>query len=597
MQGAVDRDSPVNISMPGCSGGRIVLVSGRDFELLVIGSGPAGQKASVQAAKLGRRVACVERRHMVGGVCVNTGTIPSKTLREAVVYLTGLSQREMYGASYRLKADITVTDLLQRTNRVIEREIDVIRDQLQRNHIELISGEARFVDPHTIDISVGGGAARVVTADKVVIAVGTRPARPAGVEFDDRTILDSDGLLNMEQIPGSLVVVGGGVIGIEYASMLAALGTKVTVVEKRARLLEFLDDEIVEGLMHHLRDRGVIFRLPEQVAAVEQAQNGTITHLASGKEIAADAVLYSAGRRGATEELDLDAAGLEADDRGRIPVGPTFRTNIDHIWAVGDVIGFPSLAATSMEQGRLAARDAFGESGGAMSESLPFGIYAIPEISFVGRSEQDLTAAGVPYEIGISRYRELARGQILGDLHGMLKLLVSSTDRRVLAVHALGTGATELVHIGQAVMALGRHRQLSRRRRFQLSDARRVLQGRCAGRRQQDRRACPAEASPARSPINRRLDVHIHGVVAPVPIQLAGAGGGEDFGAMEELQSREREISARSGEGRCAGCNDRGAGDELHARQLPVPVCDASQPWPPTETMTGSPSRSREGLP
>jgi NAD(P) transhydrogenase len=431
------------------------VTSERDFELLVIGSGPAGQKASVQAAKLGKRVACIERRHMVGGVCVNTGTIPSKTLREAVVYLTGLSQREMYGASYRVKADITIADLVQRTNRVVEREIDVIRDQLQRNHVELITGGARFVDPHTVDISLGDGTARVVTADNVVIAVGTRPARPPDVEFDDKTVIDSDGLLNMEQIPASLVVVGAGVIGIEYASMLAALGTKVTVVEQRPRLLDFCDDEIVEGLMHHLRERNVVFRLTETVAAVERADRGTITHLASGKQIAADAVFYSAGRQGATDDLGLDAAGLAADERGRIPVGPTFRTAVEHIWAVGDVIGFPSLAATSMEQGRLAARDAFGEPGRTTPETLPFGIYAIPEISFVGKTERELTDDGVPYEIGISRYRELARGQILGDLHGMLKLLVSSEDRRVLAVHALGTGATELVHIGQAVIALG----------------------------------------------------------------------------------------------------------------------------------------------
>ena len=427
----------------------------RSFELLVIGSGPAGQKAAVQAAKLGKRVGLVERRHMVGGVCVNTGTIPSKTLREAVVYLTGLSQREMYGASYRVKADITIADLVQRTSRVIEREIDVIRDQMQRNHIELIVGNARFVDPHTLDVSVGDGAARLVTADRIVIAVGTKPARPGDVEFDDRTVIDSDGLLNMERIPASLVVVGAGVIGIEYASMLAALGTKVTVVEKRPRLLEFCDDEVVAGLMHHLRDRGVVFRLTEEVESVERLDGGTITRLASGKRIAADAVLYSAGRQGATDELGLEAAGLEADTRGRIAVGPTFRTAADHIWAVGDVIGFPSLAATSMEQGRLAARDAFELPAAASSDTLPFGIYAIPEISFVGRTEQELTTEGIPYEIGISRYRELARGQILGDLHGVLKLLVSSDDRRVLAVHALGTGATELVHIGQAVIALG----------------------------------------------------------------------------------------------------------------------------------------------
>lgn len=431
------------------------MATDRDFELLVIGSGPAGQKAAIQAAKLGRRVACVERRHMVGGVCVNTGTIPSKTLREAVVYLTGMSQREMYGTSYRLKAEITMPDLAERTDRVIGREIDVIRDQLRRNHVELIVGEARFVDPHTLDVTGEAGTSRLVGADKLVIAVGTQPAHPASVEFDEHTIIDSDGLLSLARVPASLVVVGAGVIGVEYASMLAAVGTKVTVVEKRPQLLEFCDAEIVEGLQHQLRELGVVFRLGEEVTAVSQLDGGTITELASGKRIAADAVFYSAGRQGATDGLNLGAAGLEADHRGRIPVGPNYRTEVEHIWAVGDVIGFPSLAATSMEQGRLAARDAFGERIGEPSETLPFGIYSIPEISFVGKTEAQLTAEAVPYEIGISRYRELARGQILGDLHGMLKLIVSPEDGRVLAVHALGTGATELIHIGQAVIALG----------------------------------------------------------------------------------------------------------------------------------------------
>lgn len=431
------------------------MATDRDFDLLVIGSGPAGQKAAIQAAKLGRRVACVERRHMVGGVCVNTGTIPSKTLREAVIYLTGMSQREMYGASYRLKAEITVSDLAERTERVIGREIDVIRDQLRRNRVELIVGDARFVDPHTLDVTGEAGTSRLVSADNVIIAVGTRPARPPSVEFDERTIIDSDGLVSMASIPASLVVVGAGVIGVEYASILAAIGTKVTIVEKRPHLLDFCDAEIVEGLQHQLRELGVVFRLGEEVTAVSQLDGGTITVLASGKRIPAEAVFYSAGRQGATDGLNLDAAGLEADERGRIPVAPTYRTRVDHIWAVGDVIGFPSLAATSMEQGRLAARDAFGEPVGESSDTLPFGIYSIPEISFVGKTEAELTAAAVPYEIGISRYRELARGQILGDLHGLLKLLVSPEDGRLLAVHALGTGATELIHIGQAVIALG----------------------------------------------------------------------------------------------------------------------------------------------
>jgi NAD(P) transhydrogenase len=429
-------------------------VSGaRDFELLVIGSGPAGQRAAIQAAKLGKRAACVERRHMLGGVCVNTGTIPSKTLREAIVYLTGMNQRELYGASYRLKAEITVRDLSERTTRVIERETDVIRDQLQRNHVALIVGEARFVDPHTVDVTAGDGTVRLVTADHIVIAVGTRPAHPPDVAFDGSSVIDSDGVLEMERIPASLVVVGAGVIGIEYASMLAALGTKVTVVEKRRQMLEFCDAEIVEGLQHHLRDLNMVFRFGEEVTAVDRIEDATVTTLASGKQIVADAVFYSAGRQGATDDLGLEAAGLDADDRGRIVVDSDYRTKVDHIWAVGDVIGFPSLAATSMEQGRQAARNAFGAPRREAVAALPIGIYSIPEISFVGRTEEELTAEGVPYEIGISRYRELARGQILGDVQGMLKLLVSPDDRRVLAVHSLGTGATELVHIGQALIA------------------------------------------------------------------------------------------------------------------------------------------------
>jgi NAD(P) transhydrogenase len=427
-------------------------VSDYDYDLLVIGSGPAGQKAAVQGAKLGKRVAIVERRHMVGGVCVNTGTIPSKTLREAVVYLTGMSQREMYGASYRVKADITIADLDERTRRVIGREVDVIRDQLLRNHIELVDGTARFVDHHTLSVE-DAGAERGVTGEHIVIAVGTRPSRPPDVDFDDETIIDSDGLLGLGRIPRSLVVVGAGVIGIEYASMLAALGAKVTVVEQRPTILDFCDEEIVDGLRHHLRDRGVVFRLGDSVTGVERHNGGTVTELASGKQIAADAVFYSAGRQGDTAALGLEHLGLEADTRGRIAVDAHYRTAVPHIYAVGDVIGFPSLAATSMEQGRLAARHAFGEPAQAITELQPFGIYTIPEISFVGKTEEALTDASVPYEVGVSRYRELARGQILGDSYGLLKLLVGTNDRRVLGVHVLGTGATELVHIGQAVMA------------------------------------------------------------------------------------------------------------------------------------------------
>jgi NAD(P) transhydrogenase len=421
-----------------------------DVELLVIGSGPAGQKAAIQAAKLDRRVAVVERNQL-GGVSVNRGTIPSKTLREAIVYLTGLSQRTAYGVSYRVKEEITIEDLHHRTAQVIEREIDVVRHQLLRNHVVVLDGNGSFLDPHTVAVS-GGRDDHTVTAEKIVISTGTRPARPSAVEFDDRTILDSDGLLRLDRIPASVAVVGAGVIGIEYASMFAALGSKVTVIEKRPRLLEFCDAQITEGLQYHLRDLGVVFRLGEEVTAVDRHDQGALTHLASGKRVPSDVVLYAAGRQGETDRLDLANAGLDADERGRIAVGPDYRTSVEHIYAAGDVIGWPSLAATSMEQGRVACAHAIGAEVASLGELLPIGIYTIPEISYVGKTEEELTAAAVPYEVGISHYRELARGMILGDTYGMLKLLVSSENGAVLGVHVLGTNATEVIHIGQTVM-------------------------------------------------------------------------------------------------------------------------------------------------
>lgn len=423
-----------------------------DYDVLVIGSGPAGQKAAIQAAKVGKRVGIIECLDTVGGVCTNSGTIPSKTFREAVVYLTGMSQRTMYGDSYRVKDDLTIGDLLARTQSVIQREVDVIRDQLARNHVHILIGTGRFVDAHTVAI-VRGNEERRCTSESVVIAVGTRPARPKTVEFDERMVLDSDGILQLSHIPRALVVVGAGVIGIEYASMFAALGTKVTVVEARPALLDFCDAQITEALQYQLRDLGVIFRFGDEVVGVETHETGALTHLRSSKRIASDAVLYSAGRQGATDTLDLPAAGLEADSRGRIAVDERYRTSVPHIYAVGDVIGFPSLAATAMEQGRLAAADACGLDVRPISALLPIGVYTIPEISFVGKTEEQLTDDQVPYEVGISRYRELARGAILGDRHGILKLLVSSEDRRVLGIHAFGTTASELIHVGQTVMA------------------------------------------------------------------------------------------------------------------------------------------------
>ncbi|EEN90024.1 MULTISPECIES: Si-specific NAD(P)(+) transhydrogenase [Rhodococcus] len=427
-----------------------------EYDLVVIGSGPGGQKAAIAAAKLGKRVAMVEKGNMLGGVCVNTGTIPSKTLREAVLYLTGMNQRELYGASYRVKENITPADLLARTQHVITKEIEVVRSQLLRNRVELLVGVGSFVDEHTILVEDSSrGDKMTITAKFVVIATGTLPARPAGVSFDSHRVLDSDGILDLTSIPTTMVVVGAGVIGIEYASMFAALGTKVTVVEKRTSMLDFCDPEVIESLRFHLRDLAVTFRFGEEVTAVDVGANGTLTTLRSGKQIPAETVMYSAGRQGLTAPLALENAGLEADERGRIYVDDNFRTKVEHIYAVGDVIGFPALAATSMDQGRLAAYHAFDEPGAKLMDLQPIGIYSIPEVSYVGATEVDLTKESVPYEVGVSRYRELARGQIAGDTYGMLKILVSTDDLKLLGVHIFGSGATDLVHIGQAVMGCG----------------------------------------------------------------------------------------------------------------------------------------------
>jgi NAD(P) transhydrogenase len=423
------------------------------YDLISIGSGPAGQRAAVQAAKLGRRAAVIERAPALGGVSTNTGTVPSKTLRAAVVELTGRAGG-VYGNAFRVRHEITIEDLLWRTRQVIEHEQEVVSDQLRRNGVDVIEGTASFVDPHTLRVR-GAEATRELRADRIVIAVGTRPARPAGVDFDDRTVLDSDGILDLRELPRTLTVIGGGVIGLEYASMCATLGVQVTLVEKRAQILDFVDEELVEALQYHLRGLGLVFRLAEEVAAVERVANGAVTHLASGKQIPSEVVFYAAGRQGATDELDLAEAGLQADERGRIAVTGRYRTAQPHIFAAGDVIGFPSLAATSMEQGRLAALEAFDHPGESLHGLLPYGIYTIPELSFVGRGERELTAAAVPYVHGAARYRELSRGEIAGDRTGLLKLLVHAESRELLGVHIFGSSATELVHVGQTVMAGG----------------------------------------------------------------------------------------------------------------------------------------------
>jgi NAD(P) transhydrogenase len=426
-----------------------------DFDLIALGSGPAGTRAALQASKLRFRAAVVEQGRQVGGVCVNTGTIPSKTVREAILHLTGLGQRGFYGQGYRVKSELTFADISRRTEMVVEREQSVLSDQLERNHVALVEGRATIVDPTTVRVTSAGGQESVLEARAIVIATGSTPAHPPDVDFDGNTILDSDQILAIGRIPEELVVVGAGVIGLEYASMFAAVGSRVTLVESRAGMLDFCDAEIVEALQYHLRDLGVTFRFGETVQAVERRGDRTITFLASGKQVAADAVFYSAGRQGATAGLGLEELGIEVDERGRIAVDASYRTAVDSVFAVGDVIGFPSLASVSAEQGRIAACAALGVDTHAISELLPFGIYAIPEVSFVGQTETELTEHGVAYEVGVARYRELARGVILGEQHGLLKLLVAVDDGRLLGVHAFGTGATELVHIGQTAMGLG----------------------------------------------------------------------------------------------------------------------------------------------
>ena len=425
------------------------------YDMLVIGSGPAGQKAAIQAAKVGKKVAIVERKKVVGGICLNSGTIPSKSLREAVLFLSGFRQRNLYGASYRVKRDITFEDLAQRCDHVIKAEQEVIQNQLIRNSVDFIVGAASFLDPHRIQIKQDCES-KEHTADYVVIGVGTVPARPADIPFDSDSIIDSDGLLLLKRLPKSLTIVGAGVIGCEYACILATLGIPVVLVEKRPRLLEFVDSEIIESLQYQMRNIGITLRLNEEVVGVTKGtDNAIVLQLKSGKHIRSPLLVYSAGRIGATKNLGLENIGMSADERGRLKVNENYQTTLSHIYAVGDVVGFPALASTSMQQGRHAACHAFSLACDTSTQLLPYGIYAIPEISMVGRNEEELTRDGVPYEIGVARYREIARGQIIGDTVGMLKLLVHTETRELLGIHVIGEGATELIHIGQAVMALG----------------------------------------------------------------------------------------------------------------------------------------------
>jgi NAD(P) transhydrogenase len=426
-----------------------------DYDLLVIGCGPAGQRAAVQAAKIRKRVALVDRREQLGGVCVNAGTIPSKSFKEAVLFLSGYRQRSIYGAGYRVKSEIEMGDLTFRCNRMMMLEAEVIKDQLTRNHVELLYGHAHFKDEHSLQIDSLTGST-VKTAEKIIVAVGACPFRPDNIQFNGTSIFDSDDILTMKQLPRNMTVVGGGVIGTEYGSMFAALGVHVTIIDARRRLLGFVDEEIIECLQYQLRSMGVTLRFGEEVKSCRAREDGqVVTELKSGKVIVSDSALFSAGRRSATHDLGLENVGIATGERGKIQVNEHFVTNVPSIYAAGDVIGFPALASTSGAQGRIASCNAFGIQDDRMEVPLPYGIYAIPEISYIGATEEELTSKEIPYETGVARYREIARGHIIGDENGMLKVLFHRETQQVLGVHIIGESSTELIHIGQAVMALG----------------------------------------------------------------------------------------------------------------------------------------------
>ncbi len=427
-----------------------------EYDLVVIGSGPAGQKGAICAAKLRKKVAIIDRQKTIGGVCVHTGTIPSKTLREAVLYLSGLRQRTFYGRGYVVKDRIAMSDLIFRAQAVMVREVDVVKAQLRRNYVTTIEGDARFMDPHTIAV-VSDEGSQLVHGEHILIACGTRPAHSDGIPIDGKRIFDSDQVHDLEEVPRELVVVGAGIIGLEYASMFAALGVKVTLLDQRPILLDFADREIVESLCFQLRQLGTVFRLGEKVVSIgfDQERDRVFAKLESGKTVHGQGLLYTVGRQANSDRLNTEAAGICCDGRGKLTVNEHFQTSVPHIYAAGDVIGFPALASTSMEQGRLASCHMFGKPGKMPPNLIPYGVYTIPEISMVGQTEEQLTKEKIPYEVGLARYAELAKGQMLGDEQGLLKLLFSTDTLKLLGVHIIGDRAAEIVHIGQVVLAMG----------------------------------------------------------------------------------------------------------------------------------------------
>lgn len=435
-------------------------MSQEHFDLLVIGSGPAGQKAAINASKLGKRVAIADGSLALGGTCLHTGTIPSKSLREAVIYLSGYRQKAFYGKSYAVQRRITFGDLSMRVSEVVERELDVVRDQLARNGVEMLDGHAAFVDSNTVELQHQSGLSVRASADAFLIACGARPAHSPTVPVDGHRVFDSDQFVSegreKHEVVRSLIVVGAGVIGIEYAAMATALGADVTIIDQRRDVLEFVDREILEALFYHLRENKATLRLGEKVVSVDVDERDRVcARLESGKRVAAETLLYTVGRQANGDRLGLEKIGVEVDKRGRVKVDENFQTTLPHIYAAGDVIGFPALASTSMEQGRIASCHMFGVPADHAPHLFPYGIYTLPEISMVGKTEEQLTDEKVPYEVGLAQFAELARGQMIGDRTGRLKLLFDPNSLRILGVHIIGDGAAELIHIGQTAMSLG----------------------------------------------------------------------------------------------------------------------------------------------
>lgn len=427
-----------------------------DYDLLVIGSGPSGERAALQAAKLGKSAAIVEKNTVIGGVMIHTGTLPSKTLRETVLYIAGLRQRSIYGLHFEMKSKLTVRELMHRKDHVIQKEMEVIKDQLSRNGVEVITGFAVLTSAHRVMVSNGPVSNRIISAGTIIISVGTRPYHPPGLDIDNKYIYDGESILELDEIPRTMTVVGGGVIGCEYASIFAHLGIKVTLLDTRDRLLPFLDNEISDVLTHLMRKYRVKIILGDGAKDIFVRNGKVVTITDSGRQIVSDRLLYSAGRSGNTENLGLESVNIDPDERGLLKVDENFRTNCDSVYAVGDVIGFPSLASVSMDQGRVASFHAFRTEDTirqrSINELMPFGIYTIPELSLVGETEESAREKGEEFEIGISRFQELARGQIMNDQDGLLKLVFRRTDLKLLGVHIIGERSTELIHIGQAVM-------------------------------------------------------------------------------------------------------------------------------------------------